>query len=162
MPYIRDFTVCIICYRTSRCPVTLWKSLMKNWTNFPSLIIIPQNSSESIFFFFLAVTYDTQFAVKYAKFFLWCLILFDVKLIVLVDPYAWLTLVLYSLVQLINSLWPDDDIWRHGTRSLLAQVMAYCLAASSHYLNQCWLIIGEFPWHSSQGIILRQCENTNQ
>ena len=53
-------------------------------------------------------------------------------------------------------------IWRHGTRSTLAQVMACCLTASSHYLNQCWLIIGEVPWHSSQGIILRWCEDTNQ
>ena len=48
------------------------------------------------------------------------------------------------------------------TRSVLAQVMAYCLTAPSHYLNQCWLIIGEVPWHSSQGIILRLCEDTNQ
>ena len=56
----------------------------------------------------------------------------------------------------INSLWPGDTIWRHGTRSALAQVMACCLTAPSHYLNQCWLIIGEVPWHSSQGIISRQ------
>ena len=61
-----------------------------------------------------------------------------------------------------NSLWPGDAIWRHGTMSTLAQVMACCLTAPSHYLNQCWLIIGEVPWHSSQGIILRQCEDTNR
>ena len=53
-----------------------------------------------------------------------------------------------------------DVIWRHGTRSTLAQVMACCLMAPSHYLNQCWLIIGEVPWHSSQGIILRRWEDT--
>ena len=52
--------------------------------------------------------------------------------------------------------------WRHGTRSTLAQVMAWCLTAPSHYLNQCWLIIGEVPRHSSQGIILRWCEDINQ
>ena len=40
--------------------------------------------------------------------------------------------------------------------------MACCLTAPSHYLNQCWLIIDEVPWHSSQGIILRWCEDTNQ
>ena len=40
-----------------------------------------------------------------------------------------------------NSLWPNDAIWRHRSGSTLAQVMAYCLAAPSHYLNQCWLII---------------------
>ena len=44
----------------------------------------------------------------------------------------------------------------------MAQVMACCLRAPSHYLNQCWLIIGEAPWHSSQGIILRWSEDTNQ
>ena len=63
---------------------------------------------------------------------------------------------------LLNSLWPGDAIWRHGTRSTLAQVMACCLATPSYYLNQCWLIIGEVPCHSSQGIILRRCEDTNQ
>ena len=49
---------------------------------------------------------------------------------------------------LINSLWPGDAMWRHGTRSTLDQVMACCLTAPSHYLNQCWLIIGGVPWHS--------------
>ena len=32
--------------------------------------------------------------------------------------------------------------------STLAQVMACCLTAPSHYLNQCWLIISEVQWHS--------------
>ena len=41
----------------------------------------------------------------------------------------------------INSLWPSDAIWRQRFRSTLAQVMACCLTAPSHYLNQCWLII---------------------
>ena len=62
----------------------------------------------------------------------------------------------------VNSLWPGDAIWRRGTRSTLAQVMACCLATPSHYLNQCWLIIGEVTWHSSQGIILRWCEDNNK
>ena len=35
----------------------------------------------------------------------------------------------------INSLWPSDAIWRHGSGSTLAQVMACCLTAPSHYLN---------------------------
>ena len=62
----------------------------------------------------------------------------------------------------LNSLWPGEVIWRHGTRSTLAQIMACCLTAPSHYLNQCWLIISEVPWLSSQGMIIRQCEDTNQ
>ena len=33
------------------------------------------------------------------------------------------------------SLGPSDAIWRQQTGSTLAQVMAFCLAAPSHYLN---------------------------
>ena len=43
----------------------------------------------------------------------------------------------------LNPLWPGDVIWRQGSRSTLAQVMACCLTAPSHYLNQCWLIISK-------------------
>ena len=43
--------------------------------------------------------------------------------------------------QWVNSLWPSDTIWRHKSGSTLDQVMACCLTAPSHYLNQCWLII---------------------
>ena len=39
--------------------------------------------------------------------------------------------------QLFNSLWPSDIIWLQGSRSTLAQVMACCLMAPSHFLNQC-------------------------
>ena len=46
-------------------------------------------------------------------------------------------------------LWPTEIIWRQGSRSTLAQVMACCLTAPSHYLNQCWLMISEeVLWHS--------------
>ena len=51
----------------------------------------------------------------------------------------------------INSLWPSDAIWRQGCGSTLAQVMACCLTAPSHYLNQCWLIICEVLWQLSEG-----------
>ena len=34
--------------------------------------------------------------------------------------------------------------------STLAHVKACCLMASRHYLNQCWLLISEVLWHSSQ------------
>ena len=36
---------------------------------------------------------------------------------------------------------PSDIIRPQGYRSTLAQVMACCLMAPSHYLNQCWLMI---------------------
>ena len=65
-------------------------------------------------------------------------------------------------IQYVNSLWPGDVIWRQGTRSTLAQVMACCLTAPSHYLNQCWLIICEVPWHSCGCIIIRRYEETYQ
>ena len=48
----------------------------------------------------------------------------------------------------LNSLWPSDVIWRQESRSTLAQVMACCLTAPSHYLNRCWLMISEVLWHS--------------
>ena len=41
----------------------------------------------------------------------------------------------------------SDAIWRHRTGSTLAQVMACCLMAPIHYLNQCWLIITGVLWH---------------
>ena len=49
----------------------------------------------------------------------------------------------------LNSLWPDDAIWRQGSWSTLVQVMAWCLTAPSHCLNQCWLIISKVQSHSS-------------
>ena len=51
----------------------------------------------------------------------------------------------------INTVWPSDVIWRHRSESTLAQVMACCLTAPSHYLNQCWLIISKIQLHSSDG-----------
>ena len=47
-----------------------------------------------------------------------------------------------------NSLGPSDAIWRQRSGTTLAQVMACCLAAPCHYLNQYWLIISEVQWHS--------------
>ena len=48
-------------------------------------------------------------------------------------------------MSLFNSLLSSDDIWPGST---LAQVMAWCLTAPSHYLNQCWLLISEVLWHT--------------
>ena len=50
-----------------------------------------------------------------------------------------------------NSLWPSDAIWRQRSGSTFAQVMACCLTAPSHYLNQCWLIVSKVQRHSSEG-----------
>ena len=47
-------------------------------------------------------------------------------------------------LQCVNSLWSSDAIWQHRSGSPLAQVMACCLTAPSHYLNQCWLSLVRF------------------
>ena len=57
-------------------------------------------------------------------------------------------LTLISCRGLLNSLWSGDAIWRHGTRSTLAQVMACCLMAPNHYMKQGWLVITKVLWHS--------------
>ena len=51
---------------------------------------------------------------------------------------------------LLNSLRPSDAIWRQWSWTTLAQVMACCLTAPSHYLNQCWLITRGVLWHTSE------------
>ena len=53
-------------------------------------------------------------------------------------PSQWETALLCNDV---SHLWPSDAILWHRSGSTLAQVMALCLMAPSHYLNQCWLII---------------------
>ena len=57
-----------------------------------------------------------------------------------------------QVIIFINSLWPSVPKWQHGSELTLAQLMAWCLMAPSHYLNQCWLIFSKVRWHSSKGI----------
>ena len=59
-------------------------------------------------------------------------------------------LLLCSSFLYVESLWPSDAMWRHGSRSILAQLMAWCLTTPSHYLNQCWLITSEVLRHSHE------------
>ena len=61
----------------------------------------------------------------------------------------------------INTLWPSDTIWRHRTGSTLAQIMACCLTAPSHYLNQCWLIISKSHWHLGDRHFTKDTSVTN-
>ena len=56
------------------------------------------------------------------------------------DIYMYIYMYIYIW---FNTLWPNDTIWWHISGLTLAQVMAWCLMAPSHYLNQCWLIISE-------------------
>ena len=61
-----------------------------------------------------------------------------------------------------NPSGPRNGIWRWKSWSTLVQVMACCLTAPSHYLNQCSLIFSKVLWHSSDAIIMRRFEDTNQ
>ena len=61
----------------------------------------------------------------------------------------------HPILHTLNSLWPSDAIWRCRSMSTLAQVMACCLTAPSHYLNQCWHTINKVQWHSSDGNFTR-------
>ena len=67
-----------------------------------------------------------------------------------------------SQLKELNSLGPSDAIWRWRSWSTLVQVMACCLTAPSHYLNQCWLIISKVLWHSSEDIIIRRYQSVKQ
>ena len=40
--------------------------------------------------------------------------------------------------------------------------MACCLMAASHYLSQCWLIISDVLWHSSEGNFTRDTSAINK
>ena len=67
---------------------------------------------------------------------------------------SWRTkMALHPEFHFISVLVPDrsDTFWWHRTWSVLVQVMACCLTAPSHYLNQCWVIISEALWHSPEG-----------
>ena len=43
-------------------------------------------------------------------------------------------------------------LWWHRTGSVLVHVMVYGLVAPDHFLDQCWLIISNILWHSSEAI----------
>ena len=50
----------------------------------------------------------------------------------------------------VNSLWPNGVMWRQRSGSTFVQVMACCLTAPSHYLNQWWLLFSEDLWQSHE------------
>ena len=60
-----------------------------------------------------------------------------------------ITIFQWCFLDYFNSFGPSDAIWRQRSGSTLAQVMACCLTAPSHYLNQCSLMISKIQSHSS-------------
>ena len=65
-----------------------------------------------------------------------------------------------SNIIMVNSLWPSDTKWGNRSGSTLDQVMAWCLTAPSHYLNQCWLLIEVVLWNSSESNFTRSAHAT--
>ena len=69
-------------------------------------------------------------------------------------PLPELTLTKISVAVLrkqgVYTFWPSDAIWWHRSRSTLPQVMACCLTAPSHHLNQYWLIIKGILLHAPE------------
>ena len=69
-----------------------------------------------------------------------------------------------TLVQVMGAVrhhMPGGTIWRHRSGSTLAQVMAWCLMAPSHYLNQCWLLISAVQSQSAEGNFTRYTSAIN-
>ena len=62
----------------------------------------------------------------------------------------WSSLGVWLIRDTNTLLWPRNTMWQHRSGATLAQVMACCLTAPSHYLTQCWLIISKVQWHSSE------------
>ena len=54
-----------------------------------------------------------------------------------------------NIFKSIYSSWPRD-IRRRRSGSTFALVMACCLRAPSHYLNQCWPTTSKIQWHPSE------------
>ena len=61
---------------------------------------------------------------------------------------------------LLNSLWPSDVILRQRSGSTLDQIMACCLMAPNYYLNQCWFLISELLWNSSESSLTANAKTT--
>ena len=74
---------------------------------------------------------------------------------------GWVSMSGHQKVWRFNSLGPSDTIWWQTYGSTSDQVMACCLKAPSHYLNQCWLIISKAEWHSSKGKFTRDTSAIN-
>ena len=68
---------------------------------------------------------------------------------------CWPNILGHVVLSRVNLLAIHDAMWHHKTWSTLAQVMAWCHQAPSHYLSQCWLLIHQFQWHSLEETFTR-------
>ena len=69
----------------------------------------------------------------------------------------------YSIqVSIVNALWTVYAIQQYRTCStVILVIMACCLATHSHYLHQCWFIITDVVWHSSENKFTSNARDTN-
>ena len=74
-----------------------------------------------------------------------CVVVVAVSTVVILFPYMHVCITFLCLYFGLRT--PCDGI-AFGPRS--TQVMAWCLMAPSHYLNQSWLLISEVLWHSPE------------
>ena len=72
----------------------------------------------------------------------------------LIDKRFWVTNLISDKI-LGKLLWLSDAIWSHKSGLILDQVMAWCLTAPSHYLNQCWTT-REVLWHGFENYCIFQ------
>ena len=67
----------------------------------------------------------------------------------LLSYHSWRMLNQVNMEYMINSLKFGVTIWCHGSWSIWIHTMVRCLTVSTHYLNQCWLIVDIFRYLSS-------------
>ena len=66
-----------------------------------------------------------------------------------------------KLASVFDSLGPSYTICHHETLSMLPQIMACCLTAPSHFLNQYRFIIGRGSWHLPEAIVVGNTKDIN-
>ena len=55
----------------------------------------------------------------------------------------------------VNSPQTSETLWGHKSGSTFDLVMVCCLTTSSHYMNQCWLVISELLWRYPVAIYMK-------
>ena len=124
-----------------------------SWAEVIQLINVPKLDIRiDVFKFCVSASYEKHFVMR-IRCHLYAFISYSsVELKLWFNPKSLAKQALNSLSSLLglNSLRPSDAIWRQWSWTTLAQVMACCLTAPSHYLNQCWLIIRGVLWHTSE------------
>ena len=109
-----------------------------------------------------SVDWELMFKMRTANdFFNWmCFLTWPCGYVLSLITCSWIAIIIVHLWKsyriqnlclrsLVNSLWFTDTKWQHRFWSTVAQVIAWCLMAPSHYLNQCWLINGVL-WQSHE------------